>query len=581
MKNYLLKYAIAASMFVGVSSCKKLYDLKPQNVLDATQAYQTVSDADAAVVGIYGQFMGLAERYVLLNELRGDMVEYTENADGYLKQLSSHTVTDDNPWANPRPFYEVIINCNDVLKNFDIMKKDNKMKVAEYNQRYSDIACLRSFLYLQLGIHYGEVPYVTDALTTVEAIKDASKFPKLPFTTLLDSLVSFTAALPFKDPYPAGTSLNVSVDGYTTPKFFAFKKMIIGDINLWRGNYRAAATSYREIMETATAGATGARYYMQYRVGWNGSAEDAYITYSRAGDASTLITEGSQWRYMFERPQDNGFDYEWLWVMPFDYKFKPDNPFVKLYSPIGGQYLLKPSQDAIDRWNNQTQRATGIAGTTNGLPYDARGQLSWKMIGGRPTIMKNLYNYIQNSTNMALNPLQKTSKWFLMRQTHLHLHFAEAANREGRYGLAFGLTNSGIAAVYPPPTGDRTNFQNTLWDSYPYNFDARNGDAPYFRADWYRNIGIRARANLTSFPITNPADSMIQIETGIIEELALENGFEGTRWPDLIRIALRRNDPAYLADKIFAKLQKDGIPGAGATRARLMNKANWYLPFKL
>lgn len=29
----------------------------------------------------------------------------------------------------------------------------------------------------------------------------------------------------------------------------------------------------------------------------------------------------------------------------------------------------------------------------------------------------------------------------------------------------------------------------------------------------------------------------MQIETGIIEELALENGFEGTRWPDLVRIA--------------------------------------------
>lgn len=580
MKNFL-KCAVVASLFLGAGSCSKIYDVKPQNELDASQAFQTVSDADAAVVGIYGKFMGLAERYILLNELRGDMVEYTENADVNLRELSTHNVSADNPWASPRPFYELIVNCNDVLKHFNIMKRENKMKVAEYNQRYSDIGTLRSFLYLQLGIHYGEVPYVTDALETVDAIKDASKFPKLPFTTLLDSLINFTTALPFKDPYPTGTSLNVSVDGYATPKFFVFKKMVLGDLNLWKGDYIQAAKWYREIMETATAGATGARYYMQYRVGWNGSGEDHYITYSRAGDATTLVSEGAQWRYMFERGQDNGFDYEWMWVMPFDYKFEPANPFVKLFSPIGGQYLLKPSQDAIDRWNSQKQKATGVAGTTNGLPYDARGQFSWKLINGKPTIMKYLYNYIQNSTNLPLNALQKTSKWFLMRQTHLHLHFAEAANRAGRYGLAFGLANQGIAAVYPAPTTDRTNYQNTLWDTYPFNFDARNGDAPYFRADWYRNIGIRSRANLPSYPIASASDSLISNENGIIEELALENGFEGTRWSDLLRIALRRNDPAFLADKIYAKLNKDGVPDAAAVRTRLMNKANWYLPFKL
>jgi hypothetical protein len=61
----------------------------------------------------------------------------------------------------------------------------------------------------------------------------------------------------------------------------------------------------------------------------------------------------------------------------------------------------------------------------------------------------------------------------------------------------------------------------------------------------------------------------------------LENGFEGTRWADLMRVALRRNDPAFLADKVYAKLLKDGTPNAAAVRAKLMNKANWYLPFNL
>ena len=55
---------------------------------------------------------------------------------------------------------------------------------------------------------------------------------------------------------------------------------------------------------------------------------------------------------------------------------------------------------------------------------------------------------------------------------------------------------------------------------------------------------------------------------------------KGQRWSDLMRIALRRNDPAFLADKVYAKLKKANNPNAEAVRSRLMNKQNWFLPFK-
>lgn len=582
MKNFLTAPVLFAALVItGFASCKKTFDIEPQDQLDISQMYRNVSDADAAIIGIYGKFTGLAERYLILNELRADMLNYTTNADQYLRQISTHTVTPDNPYANPRPFYELIINCNDVMKNFDIMRKDNKMKEAEYQQRFSDVACLRSFLYLQLGIHYGQVPYVTDALESVDAIKDESKFPKLPFTVLLDSLINFTEKLSFKDEYPTGTTLNITVDGYPTQKWFVNKKFLLGDLHLWKGNYTEAATWYRQVMETGTVGTLNGSYYSMYKLGWDSNGDiDHYISYSRAGDASTLITN-TQWRIMFEQAMNTeGFRREWIWTLPFDNKFAPENPFVKLFSPIGGSYLVKPSQQAMDMWNGEQQRP---AQGTPGIPYDARGQLTWKNISGQPVVMKYIYNYINYNTNLPVNALQKNSKWFLYRQTHLHLRFAEAANRAGRYKLAWGFFNTGIAGAYPAPTSNVTNYHNTLFDASPFNFDARNSGStgvPYYRADWYRNIGIRARANIVDYPVTSASDSLIQIETGLINETGLENGFEGTRWPDLLRIALRRNDPAFLADKVYEKLKKDGDPLADATRARLMNKENWYLPFK-
>ncbi|MES2894376.1 MAG: RagB/SusD family nutrient uptake outer membrane protein [Bacteroidota bacterium] len=577
----IARVLIAAILVTGFAGCKKTFDIKPQDQLDQSQAYQNVYDADAAVVGIYGKFMGLAEQYIVLNELRADLLEYTNNADESLRQISTHTATADNPFASPRPFYEVIINCNDALENFQKMLTDKKMTEAEFNQRYSDIGALRSFLYLQLGIHFGDVPYITSSLKNIDAIKNASSFPKLPFENLLDSLINFTEALPFKDQYPTGSNLNISVDGYQTDKFFVNKRIVIGDLYLWKGNYVKAAENYRQVMEIATSGATGENYYSQYKIGgWGSGLNPHNIIYTRAGDATTL-SYNTGWRIMFEEPFGSlSIGREWIWVLPFDSKFKPENPMIKLFSPVGGQYLLKPSQEVFDLWDGETQRSATPAAAA--VPYDARKLLSTATINGQPVAMKFLYNYLNYATLTPTNLLTKNGKWFLFRQTHLHLRFAEAANRAGKHRLAWGLWNNGIAGAYPSPTSDVTNFHNSLSEPYPFNFDARNSGSsgiPYYRADWYRNTGIRGRANVINVDIP-AADSLISIENGLIKEGALENAFEGTRWPDLLRIAIRRQDPAFIADKVYDKLRKSGSSAgaASAARAKLMAK-NWYLPF--
>ena len=581
-KIMIIRTLSFALLLISLAGCKKVFDIAPQDQLDETNAYQNVYDADAAVIGIYGKFMGLADRYVLLNELRGDLLDVTANADENLRQLSTHTVTEANPYASPKPFYELILNCNDVLENFQKMVAGNKMNIDQFNQRYSDVGALRSFLYLQLGIHYGSVPYVTSSLKSVDDVKNAGNFPRISFNVLLDSLINFTESLPFKDQYPTGTNLNISVDGYQTQKFFVNKKVILGDLYLWKGNYLKSAEYYRQVMETGTQGVVDGRYYTFYKLGWDSNGDiDHYISYSRGGDASTLVYN-TQWRIMFEQAiGTSGFDREWVWTMPFDSKFKPDNSLIKLFSPIGGDYLVKPSQQVYDLWDGETQRPV-LGGS---IPYDARKLLSTMEIGGKPVAMKYLYNYINWQTRTATNPLVKNGKWFLFRQTHLHMRFAEAANRAGKHRIAWGLFNSGFAGAYSPPSGvtDVTAYHNTLSEPQPFNFDARNSGStgvPYYRADWYRNIGIRARANLVNVEVPS-GDSLLIIEDGLIKETALENAFEGTRWADLLRVTLRRNDPSFIADKVYDKLIKSGISSgsAAAARAKLM-AGNYYLPFK-
>jgi starch-binding outer membrane protein, SusD/RagB family len=586
MKLTIKTAMLAACMIAGFASCKKILDVKPGTELTAEQMYRDVYDANAAVMGIYGKFMALSDRYIILNELRGDLMEFTNNADEYLRQINNHTVTPENPYVNPRPFYELINNCNDVLKNFLIMRQTTKLSEQDFNQRYSDIGCLRSFLYLQLGIHYGEVPYITEPLENINDVKDPSSFPRLPLKVLLDSLINFTEALPYKENYTAnvntgtGTSLNITLDGYQTDRFFINKKILLGDLHLWKGNYYTAATWYKKMMDFSTPHASIDWRFHQYKVYWG---TEMRVLYTKGGDINSLsYTTG--WGTLFEA-KDNRFNYETIWALPYDSKFKPENPLIKLFSPIGGSYLVKPSQEIIDNWNSQEQKPIAVAGTQFGIPYDARGQLSQRMIAGQPTITKFLGNYISVNASVPLNPLEKNGLWFLTRAAHLHLRYAEAANRGGYPGIGYAFFNYGIRNLNRAPTGvtDVTNYMNTLNLDETYQFDGRQGEIPYFRGAWHKNDGIRSRANLKDYPITATSlpDSVIQVETGIVNEDALETAFEGTRWPDLLRVALRRDDPSFIADRIYNKLSKNpATAGIASETKRKLLARDWFLPFK-
>jgi len=564
------------TLLFSLGSCQDYLDVQPEDKLSGDQVYRDIYDADAAVLGIYGKFMKLAEKHVIFNEMRADLMTTTRNSSPYLKELSEHNVSKENSYISPKQFYEVILNCNDVLKNFDIMLADKKFTQAQYNQRYADIGCIRSWVYLQLGIHYGSVPYITEPIETLEDVKNISKYPRISFDQLIDKLVVFTEGLNYKKPYEVGSSLVTTVDGYYTAKFFINKECLLGDLELWKGDYLKAASYYKNVLETASVSASDTERYESYRLSvFAGSGNnDLLVRYARSStggpDVSSLISTDTQgWRSMFARTKDAVWNTEWIWSLPFDSNFAPANPFISIFSKASGNYLAKPSQRAIDLWDSNTQ--------SNGIPYDARGsKFTYRMVAGDPVIMKYLYRF--ETASAAGGKFKREGDWFLYRAEKLHLRYAEAANRDNHQKIAFAILNFGIKSAYDvtPRPVDVTNIQITN-EAFPYDFNAREGQFPYYRDNWYRGGGVRGRANLTGAGAIG--DDVITTENNIINESALTLAYEGNRWEDLVRIARRRNDPAFLADKIFDKLSKDGNSEAANVRAKLMNPNNWYLPF--
>jgi hypothetical protein len=594
MKNGLFKVLYKTTLIcivICTVSCKKIFDLKPTDQVDATNAYQNIYDANAAVIGIYGQLMTIADRYIVLNELRADLMSPTANADANLKALNTHSETTDNPWADPKPWYKIILSCNDAMYHFNDMLATGKLKPVDYQSRYSDIGTLRCWLYLQLGIQYGTIPYVTDPISNLTDLNDATKFPRVTLDQLIPKLAAFMndparylAAYPATDPITgsASSALNTTLGDATidagtgnTALFFINKYAFLGDINLWAGNYNAASVAYKylgEFGQTFNA-VSSFQSFEKFKVCY-----DTYtITYNNASELQLNDSPTSGWREIFAEPTyTTNSDCEYVWRIPFNTSFAPANPLINLFSNQGGSYLLTASQAIINNWNSQVQ--------TSGYPYDARGRLSVRTLNGQPVIMKHLYYYLDPNTFLPVNVTQKSGVFLLYRGTAIQQHFAESACNDNQLKVAYALLNVGIQSVFStkPLPADVTNTEQSFLPP-PYDFDARSGGPQGYHQDWYREVGTRTRAGLLPLPTSYyaaGADKTL-LENAIIDDSARELAFEGYRWGDLVRIARRRGDPSFLANKVYNKLLLEGNPAAATVQAKLMDPNGWYMPFKL
>lgn len=578
---------IALSAVISLNSC---VDTEIEEAVEYSDFYANLNDADAMVMGIYGKVMGIADRLVVLNELRGDMLDVTENADQDLIDINQQTATKENYWSDVTPIYEVIQNCNDALHNFDIMKADNKMTLDEYNERYSDIAAIRSWLYYQLGVQFGKIPYITEPIANVTDLK-AMQENLMTLDQLIPELIQVMENLPTLENYKNSKLITGTIDGVSLIPYFIDKRVLLGDLYLFNNEYDKAATMYRQVLakDEANDVTTNQNSYRIYsdRAWQSGEVNYYSILFNRytPDDASTYY---NAWVNMFKLPADNRYvKYEMIWEMTYDSKFAPTYPFVKLFSSEGqGKYYMKPSTYAINEmWGSEMQR--------NGYPYDCRGISGGvkKNANGNYEVAKYAMSY-----DAVATPYDNEGKWYLYRAALLHLRFAEAANRSESGGgyprLAWALVNDGIpGAAFNWTRTDGTLFRadSIKYSSFgpgkpypaPYFFDGRWADQPYFRSAWRYHGGIRGRANLPNVDMSAMAtktDSINFVEDMIVKEAGLELAFEGHRWTDLIRIARRKQKTdgtggQFLHDMLHRKYELAGLPVPDFS-----NENNWYLP---
>jgi starch-binding outer membrane protein, SusD/RagB family len=565
MKKIIISLALIATLGISFSSCSDMMETDSELVM--FQKDNTLSspiDSVYSVMGIIYKMQKIADRTVLIGETRGDLTTTTSNASTDLKTLSNFTATTDNKYNKVSDYYAVINNCNYYLATVDTSLTKRNVKIFECE--YAAVKAFRAWTYLQLTQAYGNVPLVTDPVLTEAKAEEEENKTKSSITDICNYFIDDLK------PY-----INVNLPSYGTiggdnsQKFFIPMRALLGDLCLWAGRYQEAAQYYHDYLTLTDKEITTGTSKIQ----WN-STDFKNIT----DGYKTLFTVGNSRECLSYIPMETSEFYGITSDLENVYNSTLDNYYFYQVEPSTALKNLSKSQSYCLVYSTNTQRDTLYAPTENENNEILVGDL--RLYSNRKTSVIN-----QSATSKYSSDYQTISKInsdgiTTYRTSVIYLRYAEALNRAGypqaafailKYGLDSDNLNNYVDSI------ERTNGSSFL-SFNQYTFTEENTQGIHSRGSG------DSRANIY-YNMPEPSDSLATyqdtvnyqiplVEDMIANEMALETQFEGYRFFDLMRIAMHRDDPTYLAKPIS---ERNGSKDETLYNL-LLEKKNWYLPLK-
>ena len=560
-----VKYIICAICVIcGCWSCSDLMDTDSELVeFQEDNNLQNETDSVYSVMGIIYKMQAIADRTVLLGELRGDLTTTTASASADLKAITSFTISTQNAYNRISDYYAVINNCNYFLThvNKDLVKNGRYV----FESEYAAVKAFRAWTYLQVAQVYGTVPLITEPLLTEEASQTAMQQNLSDITAICNYFIDDIK--PYVDTKLPDYG---RINDENSQKYFIPVRALLGDLCLWAGRYQEAAQYYHDYLALRTAPVT------------------TNLSHAYWHDADTKEF----------RQASNNFDFdgrgnECLCYIPMEisefYGIKSELSNIFNSTSVNLDFAqVMPTKQLRELSASQNYCATPlkIDGSVDTI-YAPKDNLEMSELRGDLRFGTSYQNIVYSKERYARtsNEYQYIDKLnmdgvTLYRANVVYLRYAEALNRAGYPQSAFAVLKYGL---YPDIVAKQVDSLETvaagnLIDFDPDLFTIQNTQGVHSRGCGSADCDTLYVLPQPTEQLASRADTVAwqqpRLEDMIVTEMALETAFEGYRFYDLMRVALRRGDPAYLANPISSR---NGTVDDGL-RTLLLNQKNWYLP---
>lgn len=560
MKRHTRLAAGFALLTLGLStSCEDMMETTSSLVMFSDDHYlDQPTDTVYSVLGILNKMQALADKTVLLGEIRADLVSLTAEAPLDLKKLAAFQADANNTYNSPHDYYAVINNCNYYLSHVDTTLKKRNEPI--FQKEYAAVKAFRAWTYLQLVTTYGEVPFITEPILTESAANKV--YPMYTIKAVCDYFIDdltpyVNVELPAYGP----------VSGLDSKKFFLPVRVVLGDLCLWGERYREAAGYYRDYLANETAPVTTGLNQASWR-----SSESTFALWDN-NFAVLFNNMGNQEIVSYIPMENSERDKDYSQLRNLFNSTSSNNYYVKA-TPSARMLEISRTQSHAFVYTNGALRDTLYAPARNDehplWVGDLRLAATYTVVNTNETPD---YNSLYAPKKQTIAKFA-TDHVVLYRRGQIYLRYAEALNRAGlpqaafavlKYGLYANTLNLFVSSEEKALAGNLLNFSQ-------YTFTATN------------TLGIHSRGSGnagadTSYIIpvlASKEDSIRYVEDLICTENALETAFEGYRFYDLLRMALRRNDSDFLASRIAVRQGTAGYDAA--LYSNLLDRSKWFLP---
>jgi hypothetical protein len=552
LKN-IISILLSAGIFL--TSCEDFFNVNPDDVLLEENYPGSLTELYSGYMGVSAKVQAAADHAVFLEGLRGDFLEPTANATDDIIDIYYYREKSGNAMAGPQKFYEVILNANDYIKHATAFFENNPASIDEsqFNGLVAGALRYKSWAYLMLAKIYGQAVWIDD---TMVEYKDISNYKIYRFDDLIlkcisliedgitvrGKIVNGKPSVRWSDPTVANSILNsndLKWNRYCPPA-----DCLLAELYLFANQYQKALEHGFAMLTIGVEDGAAKPSYQITKSEWNGEWIGLFSDFVRT---------------------------EAIFLMYYDYDKNQTNNLIEYFSnDPANSYLLRPTQAAMDRFNNQIRLDGSLGDNYRGIDKTFKkvnGEwVVWKYTRGRETSGKIFRNDVPIS---------------LYRAVDVHLWIAEALGNLGRMREALTFLNGGISSRYNASTGvyldeEENGTVIAKYTDFPLSLMGDGKDANISQ-------GVRGRVSMKAmgkeiidYPSSDINLDKQKLDSLLVEETCLETAGEAKAYYAMIRIAKRWNNPAAVADRVSAKYT-DKVN----MHNLLLNPENWFIKYDL